>query len=142
VLGPSALKEPIESLNLEHALKELIDQNREEIVSTLMKHFGSESSMFTSLWNASNGAEIEEPEENNSVVQNEVTPQKMRAFEWIVEGNASASLNTVLAQSSDSPTLMLIDDHWRTAPHCPEILDVGSLSSGQFAAAGCKQTIV
>jgi hypothetical protein len=86
VLGPGALKEPVEDLNLVDAINELMDQNRDEIVSTLVKYFGNESSLFLSLWKASDGAEIEEPEDDDFVALNEVTPLKMRAFEWITEG--------------------------------------------------------
>lgn len=86
VLGPNALNEPVHDLDLEYAIDELMDQSRSEIVRTLVKSFGNESSLFLSLWKASDGAEIEEPEEDDGLVMNEVTPLKMRAFEWITNG--------------------------------------------------------
>ena len=85
VLGPGTLKESMVDLNLESAINELMDQNRDEIVSALVEYFGNDSSLFLSLWKASDGAEIEEPEEDGYFVLNEVTPEKMRAFEWIGE---------------------------------------------------------
>jgi hypothetical protein len=85
-LGSDTLKESLDDLDLEGAINELMGQNRCQVVSALMKHFGNESALFLSLWNASNGAEIEEPEEGDYIALNEVTPSKMRAFEWITEG--------------------------------------------------------
>jgi hypothetical protein len=86
VLGRNTLKESKENLDLEVAIDELMDQNRSEITSALVRHFGNESALFLSLWRASDGAEIEAPELDDSAVLNEVTPEKMRTFEWIGEG--------------------------------------------------------
>jgi hypothetical protein len=52
----------VDDLDLEYAIDELMDQSRSEIVPTLVKSFGNESALFLSLWKASDGAEIEEPE--------------------------------------------------------------------------------
>lgn len=79
----------MDDLDLEYAIDELMDQSRSEIVPTLVKSFGNESALFLSLWKASDGAEIEEPEEDDRLVLNEVTPLKMRAFEWITNGMPS-----------------------------------------------------
>jgi hypothetical protein len=85
-LGSDSLKDFEDSLDLETALSYLIDQNRSEVFSVLVKAFGTESSLFASLWKASDGAEIEEPEEDVYRILNETSPNKMRAFEWITEG--------------------------------------------------------
>lgn len=85
-LGPDNLNESNGNLSLEGAIYELMDQNRSEIVSALVKYFGNESSLFLSLWRASDRAEIEEPAEDDYIVLNEITLEKMRAFEWIGQG--------------------------------------------------------
>jgi len=42
-----------------------------------------------SLWRASEGGTIDEPEEDADSVLNEVTAERMKAFEWITEGMPS-----------------------------------------------------
>jgi hypothetical protein len=63
ILGPDALNEPDDQLDLQTAINELTDQHRAEVTSALLKSFGNESALFLSLWQASDGAEIEEPEQ-------------------------------------------------------------------------------
>lgn len=67
----------------------LIDRYRPEVFEALVKAFGNESSLFLSLWRASEGGAIDEPEENGESVLNDVTPEKGGAFEWITEGMPS-----------------------------------------------------
>lgn len=85
-LGPHYLEDSDDPIQLGTALMALIDQCRPDVVEVLVKAFGNESSLFLSLWRASEGGAIDEPEENEESVLNKVTPERMRAFEWITEG--------------------------------------------------------
>lgn len=86
VLGPKYLEDSDDPVKLERALLALIDQVRPVVSDTLVKGFGNESTLFLSLWRASEGGAIDEPEEDADSVLNEVAPEKMKAFEWINEG--------------------------------------------------------
>ena len=88
-LGPHSLENSHDPINLGTALMALIDRYRPEVFEVLVKAFGNESSLFLSLWRASEGGAIDEPEENEESVLNEVTPERMKAFEWITEGMPS-----------------------------------------------------
>lgn len=89
VLGPKYLEDSDDPVKLESALLALIDQVRPDVSDTLVKGFGNESTLFSSLWRASEGGAIDEPEEDADSVLNEVAPEKMKAFEWINEGMPS-----------------------------------------------------
>ena len=89
VLGPKYLEDSDDPVELESALLALIDQVRPDVSDTLVKGFGNESTLFLSLWRASEGGAIDEPEEDADSVLNEVAPEKMKAFEWINEGMPS-----------------------------------------------------
>lgn len=89
VLGPKYLEDSDDPVKLESALLALIDQVRPDVSDTLVKGFGNESTLFLSLWRASEGGAIDEPEEDADSVLNEVAPEKMKAFEWINEGMPS-----------------------------------------------------
>jgi hypothetical protein len=88
-LGPHYLEDTDDPIELETALKALIDHYRPEVFEALVKGFGNESSLFLSLWRASEGGAIDEPEECAESVLNEGTPERMKAFEWITEGMPS-----------------------------------------------------
>lgn len=88
-LGLHELEDSVDSIEMETALMVLIDRYRPEIVEVLVKAFGNESSLFLSLWRASEGGAIDEPEEGADSVLNEVTPERMKAFKWIAEGMPS-----------------------------------------------------
>lgn len=81
MLGPKYLEDSDDPVKLEGALLALIDQIRPDISATLVKGFGNESTLFLSLWRASEGGAIDEPEEDANSVLNEVTPERMKAFE-------------------------------------------------------------
>jgi hypothetical protein len=89
VLGPKHLEDSDDPVGLESALFALSDQVRIEVSDTLVKGFGNESTLFLTLWRASEGGTIDEPEEDADSVLNEVTPERMKAFEWITEGMPS-----------------------------------------------------
>ncbi len=88
-LGPHCLEDSDDQIGLESALLALIDRYRPEVFEVLVKAFGNESCLFLSLWRASEGGAIDEPEEEADSVLNVVTPERMRAFEWITEGMPS-----------------------------------------------------
>jgi hypothetical protein len=88
-LGPHYLEDSDDPIKLDTALMALIDQCRPEVFEVLVKAFGNKSSLFLSLWRASEGGTIDEAEENGDSVLNEATAEKMRAFEWITEGMPS-----------------------------------------------------
>jgi len=88
-LGPHYLEDSDDPIKLGTALMALIDQCRPGVFKVLVKALGNESSLFLSLWRASEGGAIDGPEENADSVLNEVTPEKMKAFEWIGEGMPS-----------------------------------------------------
>lgn len=89
VLGPKYQEDSDEPVGLESALLALIDKVRTEVSDNLVKGFGNESTLFLSLWRASEGGTIDEPEEDADSVLNEVTAERMKAFEWITEGMPS-----------------------------------------------------
>jgi hypothetical protein len=88
-LGHPYLEDSEDPIELETALMALIDRSRSEVFRVLVRAFGNESSLFLSLWRASEGGAIDEPEESGDSVLNEVTPERMKAFEWITEGMPS-----------------------------------------------------
>ena len=85
-LGPDYQRNSEGFLDLESALSDLLDDSRSEIFDALVKAFGNESLLFSSLWRASDGSEIEELEEEDKVILNRIDPSKMRAFEWVTNG--------------------------------------------------------
>jgi hypothetical protein len=86
VLGPGYRRDCEDFLDIDTALLDLIDEKRPGIFEALVKAFGNESSLFSSLWRATDGAEIEEPEEADYFILNDATASKMEAFEWITSG--------------------------------------------------------
>jgi hypothetical protein len=88
-LGPHYLEDSDDPIKLGSALMALIDQCRLEVFEALVKEFGNESSLFLSLWRASEGGAINDPEENADCALNDITPDKMKAFEWVTEGMPS-----------------------------------------------------
>jgi hypothetical protein len=86
-VGPAG--DPDDEVKLESALLALIDRIRPDVSDTLVKGFGNESTLFLSIWRASEGGAIDEPEEDSDSVLNGVSLEKMKAFEWITEGMPS-----------------------------------------------------
>jgi hypothetical protein len=86
-LGPSSLLDlDTDSVDLATALLELMNEDRPNVCEALVNIFGNESSLFASLFKACDGRQIEEPELDDYFVLNDISPNKMRGFEWITEG--------------------------------------------------------
>jgi hypothetical protein len=81
LLGPDELQDDHDDL-FEAGLQLLVNQTRNESYKALVAHFGSDSEIFASLW------KILEPKEDDYLVLNEVTLEKMAAFQWIDQGMA------------------------------------------------------
>jgi hypothetical protein len=79
LLGPDELQEDDNGL-FETGLQILVNRTRNENHKALVAHFGSDSDIFASMWR------VLEPEEDNYFILNEVTLEKMAAFQWIGQG--------------------------------------------------------
>ncbi len=75
-----------DAVDLEIALLELMNDDRAKVSEALVNIFGNESSLFASLFKACDGRQIEEPDLDDYFVLNDVTPNKMRGFDWITDG--------------------------------------------------------
>lgn len=71
VLGLHYLEDSDDPIELATALMVLVDRYRPDVFEALVKAFGNESSLFLSLWRASEGGAIDDPEENGESVLNE-----------------------------------------------------------------------
>jgi hypothetical protein len=63
-----------------------MNDDRPNVCKAPVNIFGNESSLFVSLFKACDGRQIEEPELDNYFLLNDISPNKMRGFEWITEG--------------------------------------------------------
>jgi hypothetical protein len=80
LLGPDELRDSIDHSLLEDRLQFLVNLSRHEIYKALIAYFGDDSGIFAALW------KIQEPEEDEYFILNEVTLDKMAAFDWINQG--------------------------------------------------------
>jgi len=80
LLGPDELRDSVDHSLLEDRLQFLVNLSRHEIYKALVAYFGDDSGIFTALW------KIQEPEEDDYFILNEVTLDKMAAFDWIRQG--------------------------------------------------------
>jgi hypothetical protein len=80
LLGPDELRDSVDHSLFEDRLQFLVNLSRREIYRALITYFGDDSGIFAALW------KIQEPEEDEYFILNDVTPEKMAAFDWIREG--------------------------------------------------------
>lgn len=69
---------------LEWALNELIDKERNLIIKALRREMGGDAGVFVSLWKTIE--DYGDDEEAEYEILNDVSFDKMRAYEWIEEG--------------------------------------------------------
>jgi hypothetical protein len=80
LLGSDELRDPVDHDLFGERLQFLVNLSRHEIYKALVAYFGDDSGIFTALW------KIQEPEEDDYFILNEVTLDKMAAFDWIRQG--------------------------------------------------------
>jgi hypothetical protein len=80
LLGAGELSDSVDHSLLGDRLQFLVNLSRHEIYKALIAYFGDDSGIFVALW------KIQEPEEDEYFILNEVTPDKMAAFDWINQG--------------------------------------------------------
>jgi hypothetical protein len=80
LLGPDEVRDLFDHSPFKDRLEFLVNLSRHEIYKALVAHFGDDSGIFSALW------KIQEPEEDEYFILNEVTLDKMAAFEWINQG--------------------------------------------------------
>jgi hypothetical protein len=80
LLGPDELRDSVDHSLFGERLRFLVNLSRREIYKALVAYFGDGSGIFTALW------KIQEPEEEEYFILNEVTSDKMAAFDWVNQG--------------------------------------------------------
>lgn len=88
-----------EKVSIEDGVRLLAHEERQKVVKALLDGFGGESGLFIALWRSaqdpdrvvSSLSELKDEDDDRDVetdemVVNDVTPLKLRAFEWISEG--------------------------------------------------------